>query len=104
MNSIDLLVKLFGKLILKTVEIFHKLLYPDSPTPIFNPWHLLVIFISIYILVFTLVGSDKDEKEPPVASSSFPLIGHVLGMFKYEGGYYKRLWYLTSTSFARTSY
>ncbi len=56
------------------------------------------ILITIILLVFILqhfLTPKNDSREPPIATPSVPLIGHLLGIIQYQSNYHKILKYVT---------
>ncbi|KAF2837754.1 cytochrome P450 [Patellaria atrata CBS 101060] len=49
------------------------------------------ILATIFLLLHRYFAVQHDEREPPIARSSIPLIGHIIGMSKYSSYYYVRL-------------
>ena len=46
------------------------------------------------LLMFALtrfLRSQDDMREPPVARTSIPVIGHIIGMLRYKVFYYRQL-------------
>lgn len=58
---------------------------------------LLLVVISSVILANKMFSSKPDVREPPIVSSSIPIIGHTLGIFWYKMRYYTLLRCVIST-------
>lgn len=52
---------------------------------------LVVIAAAVVILCWNFIGTSKDPREPQVAASNIPFIGHIFGLMKYQADYLKSL-------------
>jgi hypothetical protein len=61
-----------------------------------NTWlALLAIGIGTYFALSHFLGTKLDPREPPIARTSIPYIGHVIGMMRSKFNYHVELRYFT---------
>jgi hypothetical protein len=53
----------------------------------------LSLFIggAIILLLWRVLNPRLDEREPPILKPRIPIIGHLIGMFKYSHAYHRKL-------------
>jgi hypothetical protein len=54
---------------------------------------LIAIGIGTYFALSHFLGTNLDAREPPLASTAIPYIGHVIGMMRSKFNYYVKLRY-----------
>jgi hypothetical protein len=59
---------------------------PESP-----PLAAVLALLGGLLLVYHTIARTKDPREPPEATSSNPLVGHVLGLMRNKFNYYVEL-------------
>lgn len=55
----------------------------------------VLLYLAISVVVLHLLGKiitpKVDQHEPPILKPRLPLIGHILGLMKYEANYFSVL-------------
>ena len=56
------------------------------------PPHLVIIILAaVVVICWKLIRIEKDPREPPVATSNVPFVGHIIGLMRHQGDYFKSL-------------
>lgn len=55
------------------------------------PWTTLAVLAAGYVLLEYFFGFSQAQKEPPLARSRIPYIGHTLGLLRHKMKYYMEL-------------
>lgn len=45
---------------------------------------ILLAFAALSLFYWSMTASDLDPREPPLAKSKIPFIGHLIGMLRYQ--------------------
>jgi len=57
---------------------------------------LTIVVTGVVLLVWRVADVQIDAQEPPIVISRIPLIGHVVGMMRYQVGYFEMLRLVTA--------
>lgn len=58
----------------------------------FKMFPLFVVMVGVVVMLgWKLSRTRKDTREPPVATTNIPFVGHLIGMLRYQGDYMKSL-------------
>lgn len=57
-----------------------------------SPLWIIAVVAALAVMCLNVLTISKTPMSPPVAPQRLPLIGHLVGMIVYQGGYMKSLW------------